>query len=245
MTADRTTPVAATSVAPVLLVGAGPGDPELVTAAAEDALATAREVVADRSLGGLLAELPVSTAVTWVTDDVGGVDVLLAAVARGSGVVRLYRGDPWFHPAGDAERAALRSAGVAFGLVAGVVEELALLARAGIPAQVRTLAVTTTFVVDRTADPVDLAVPGDPSHGLVVRSVDLASTVRRLAARASEDQTTDRPAAVVPVDDAGPVRTTLHALDRVAVSGPGLVVVGLVAALDVGRPAPDLAEVTR
>jgi len=88
-----------------------------------------------------------AASVVWVDDDQRASADLLAAVGRGSGVVRLYRGDPWFHPAGDVERTALRTGGHRFDLVPGVVEELAVLAATGIPVQVRTVAVTTTFVV--------------------------------------------------------------------------------------------------
>ncbi|MBA3282439.1 MAG: hypothetical protein H0U29_09440, partial [Acidimicrobiia bacterium] len=147
--------------APVHLVGAGPGEPDLLTLDAVQALGVAREVVADRSLGPLLEALvdegaigplvgptspagfsvtrdhpalgPGPSAITgpvvwWVDDDRSAIVALLAAVGRGPGVVRLYRGDPWFHPAGDAERAALRTAGVGVGVLPGVTEELALTA---------------------------------------------------------------------------------------------------------------------
>ena len=295
MTAD---PVA------VLLVGAGPGDPDLVTLDAEKALRGAREVVADRTLAplvevlvadgevGPLVALPSdgdeirrsipggagawtgdgrgsgqSLVVTWVADDQPAPASLLAAIDRGPGVARLYRGDPWFHPAGDAERAALRAAGVGFEFVAGVVPELAAAAAAGLPVQVRTLAVITTFTIDErggssapdgasaptvgggwgapgTARPVG-AVPADPAHTLVVRTTDLAATAAWLADVAGRDGIDlERPAAALPTGAprgrVEPLRTTLRALARRAPAGPGVVVVGLVAALDTGlgfRPA--------
>lgn len=236
---------------PVQLVGAGPGDPDLLTLAAEAALLAAREVVADRSLATLVDEVSGAglsgPAVTFVDDGSGASDAapeLLAAVVRGVGVVRLYRGDPWFHPAGDRERAALRSGGFSFDVIAGVVEELALLADAGIPAQVRTRAVTTTFAVDdRTegSEPDEggwLAIPADPTHGLVVRTDDLAATARDLAGRAVADGVADRPAALVASDGRTPLRTTLHALAGADRTGAGVVLVGLVAGLDVGRRLP-------
>lgn len=258
----------------VRLVGAGPGEPDLLTLDAEAAVARARVLVADRSLALLVADLGPARAAepVWVDDDLPAVDELLAAAAAGPGVVRLYRGDPWFHPAGDAERSALHAAGATFDTVPGVVAELALLAAAGIPAQVRTLAVTTTFVVDdpirpagespspglvsvgttevarsagRSAGPGPASVgrtalvPLDAAHALVVRTTDLAATARSLATLAHEGVAPGRAAAAVPTADPSQVvRSTLGALADLAPPGPGVVVVGLVAALDVGAPAP-------
>ena len=267
MTADRR-PTPGLTPAPVALVGAGPGDPELLTLDAEAALRSAREVVADRALAPLLASLaaeraggvsdagtaPVATSplrtATLVADDTPAPSALTAAAERGPGVVRLYRGDPWAHPAGDAERAALRAAGRSWSSTPGVLGELAALAAAGIPVQVRDLAVTTTFGHDalpaddgrQSAPDPGPATPADPAHTVVVRTADLATTAARLLRRAAADRRLDdRPVALVPADGAAPLRTTLTRLadagagalagDR-APSGGGLIVTGLVAALD-------------
>ncbi len=236
--------------ASVSLVGGGPGELDLLTLAAEAALAAAREIVADRSLAPMLADLGAESALlgravavaVLVDDDQPAVADLLASARRGPSVVRLYRGDPWFHPAGDAERAALHAAGVGSVWVAGVVEELAIAATAGIPVQVRTHAVTTTFAVDRlvpddTPPDVGVGVPVDAGHTLVVRTTDLRRTAARLAARATFDGVDgDRPAAALPsgtnADRAEPVRATLATLATRCPAGPGVVVVGVVAALD-------------
>ncbi len=240
--------------ATVRLVGAGPGHPDLLTLDAEAAVTAAGAVLADRSLGPLLDQVaPGGPAggpgrtVTLVDDHQPAVAEVLAAAAAGPGVVRLYLGDPWFHPAGDRERAALRDAGVPIDVIPGVSEELAALAAAGIPAQVRTLAVTTTFCADGPGAP---AVPGgglpaDPAHALVVRTTDVAATVHRLVTDARErGLDLDRAAAVVPTGTGAgtgtgqgtaaraPVRAPLGALGPLAPGGRGVVVVGLVAALD-------------
>lgn len=264
--------------APVLLVGAGPGDPDLLTLDAEQALGVACEIVADRSLVTLLDALvaegsigplggatsPVTPSVSvvdpgavrspttgpvvsWVEDDQPAVASLLGAHGRGPGAVRLYRGDPWFHPAGDAERAALHAAGVGFEILPGVTEELALTAAGGVPVQVRTMAVTTTFAFDRlgpdadgpdgTSAHPDLAVPADAAHTLVVRTSDLAATAARLADAAGRDGSDlCRPAAALPTGLHGGlavgVRASLADLAAAAPPGGGVVLVGLVAALD-------------
>jgi len=263
--------------APVLLVGAGPGDPDLLTLDAEKAIGVACEIVADRSLVSLLEALvaegaigplegPTSPAspsvsvvdpgairsprtgpvVAWVEDDRPAVAPLLGAHGRGPGAIRLYRGDPWFHPAGDAERAALRTAGVGFEILPGVTEELALSAAGGVPVQVRTMAVTTTFSFDpqdangpdATFARPDLVVPAPAGHTMVVRTADLAATAARLADAARRDGIDPRrPAAALPTGLHGGlavvgVRASLADLAAAAPPGGGVVVVGLVAALD-------------
>lgn len=258
-------------VPPVSLVGGGPGDLDLLTLAAEAALGAARAIVADRSLAPMLDALAEEgglggvVSLELVDDDRPAVDQLLATIRGGASVVRLYRGDPWFHPAGDQERAALAAAGVRAVSVAGVVEELAVAAAAGIPIQVRTHAVATTFAVDDNPAPADrldgsecrnatpaadsalrtvgVAVPADAAHTLVVRTLDMTATAARLAERAALDGVDgDRPAAALPtgpdLDRAEPVRATLGTLARLCPAGPGVVVVGVVAALDTRLSRP-------
>ena len=117
----------------VALVGAGPGDPELLTLAAEAALAHAHAVVTDPACTDLArafapqAELLVAEGVDHVRA------ALLGSVQAEHRVVRLYAGDPWLHPAHAAEVAALVQAGVAHTTVPGVVPELAEAAATSTP----------------------------------------------------------------------------------------------------------------
>ena len=266
-----------TAVPPVSLVGGGPGELDLLTLAAEAALVAARAIVADRSLAPMVDALAVDGVLSGVVplvlvdDDRPAIVQLLAAVRGGPSVVRLYRGDPWFHPAGDQERAALAAAGVRAVSVAGVVEELAAAAAAGIPIQVRTHAVATTFAFDDNPPPVHhlhgsectnvtpaagsalrtvgVGVPADAGHTLVVRTTDLSRTAARLAERAALDGVDgDRSAAALPIGiDPGraqPVRATVATLAPLCPPGPGVVVVGVVAALDT-RLARPVSAATR
>src|SRR5262249_29497190 len=115
---------------PVLLVGAGPGDPDLLTLRAEAALAAARVVVTDADLADLAAAFAPRAAVTVAGDDARRVVATLAGGRPGA--VRLYRGDPWLHPAFAAEAGALTAAGVAWEAVPGPAVALALAAEAGV-----------------------------------------------------------------------------------------------------------------
>jgi uroporphyrin-III C-methyltransferase len=145
----------------VWLVGAGPGDPALVTGAAQDALARADVVVYDRpSLDEVVALAPAAAERHCVGLTPGQralpqaeVNALLVALGREHDtVVRLKSGDPFVASRGGEEARALREAGVAVHVVPGVSSALAAPAAAGIPLMLRQLSVTLT-VVDGNDDP--------------------------------------------------------------------------------------------
>src|SRR5690349_7710628 len=119
-------------VSPVVLAGAGPGDPGLLTVKAAEALARADVIVADADvpadvLSGLAAEiLPVG-------EDAAGVCV--ARAKAGERVVRLCSGDPFVAAggAGQPMAQALAKAKVPFEVIPGVAATVAVPAYAGIP----------------------------------------------------------------------------------------------------------------
>ena len=191
----------------MLLVGAGPGDPDLLTLRAEAALAAATLVVTDPAVIPLAeAFTRGSSVVPAPADPAALVELVAPAVAA----VRLYRGDPWLHPAFAAESAALASGGVATEAVPGPPVETALAGAAGVPVHHRPLAVALTL--------------GSAASARAGRT--LAAEVRDLAA-ACAALGGDAPAAVVPAG--GSVRRgTLAELAGVAeLAGmPGLLVAG-------------------
>jgi len=137
------TPESVTSSrAQVTLVGAGPGDPDLLTLRAEVLLAAAATVVVDAGIVHLAAAFAPGATIVAVPDRDPAVDALRSAPHP---VVRLYTGDTWLHPAHGPEAAALTAAGVAFEAVAGVATEIALPGLAGIAVHVRHLAVACTI----------------------------------------------------------------------------------------------------
>jgi uroporphyrin-III C-methyltransferase len=145
----------------VVLVGAGPGDPALLTSAAREALARADVVVYDRpSLDEVVALAPASAQRRCVGRAPGQralaqdeVNALLVDLARShEAVVRLKSGDPFVASRGGEEARALREAGIAVRVVPGVSAALAAPAAAGIPVMLRQLSVTLT-VVDGNDDP--------------------------------------------------------------------------------------------
>jgi len=217
-------------VVTVALVGAGPGDPDLVTLRAEARLAAAGVVVTDCIALGVAERLAPRARVVAVPDGAPAVAALLVAVRGGSAIVRLYAGDPWLHPAHAVERAALHQAGIATEPVAGVASEVALPAAAGIAVHVRHLAVACTI------GPAEAMPPAvDPARTLVVPTGgDGAAVARQLAVTGAPNL----PAAFVSAHAShGAVRGTLAELGRRrAPISACLLVVGAVTA-PTGPPA--------
>lgn len=144
----------------VTLVGAGPGDPDLLTVAAVRALSEAEVVVYDRpSAEPLVALAPPSAErhVVGLAPPQRGlpqaeVNALLVALGRERRVVRLKSGDPFVASRGGEEAVALHDAGIETTVIPGVSSALAAPAAAGVPLMLRQLSVTCT-IVDGNDDP--------------------------------------------------------------------------------------------
>ena len=137
-------PIPPTVAAPgtVYLVGAGPGDPGLITVAGRDALARADVVFYDRlTHPSLLDYAPTAaerifvgkqSARHFVTQEDTN-DLMVAHAKAGKTVVRLKGGDPFVFGRGGEEAEYLRERGVAFRIVPGITSAIAAPAYAGIP----------------------------------------------------------------------------------------------------------------
>ncbi|PJI86775.1 uroporphyrinogen-III C-methyltransferase [Luteimicrobium subarcticum] len=236
----------------VVLVGGGPGDPDLLTLRAWRALTTADVVVTDR-LGprSVLDDLPPEVEVIDVGKTPGShpvpqdrIDALIVHLARqGKTVVRLKGGDPFLFGRGGEEVAACRAAGVPVEVVPGVSSALAAPAAAGIPVTHRGVASSVQVVHGHEA------VPAEAVAALAAGSTTLVvlmgvATLPDLAARAlagGVDPVT--PCAVVERATTPSQRVTRCSLadlpDAAAAAGvrsPAVVVVGAVAAADLLGP---------
>ncbi len=139
----------------VSLVGAGPGDPGLMTVRARQRLLAADAVVYDRlAEPALPTDLPSRVELFKVGKEAGNhpvpqaeIEALLIRLAReGKRVVRLKGGDPCIFGRGGEEAEALRGAGVPFEVVPGVTSASAVPIYAGIPVTYRDEAVRVTLV---------------------------------------------------------------------------------------------------
>jgi uroporphyrin-III C-methyltransferase len=126
----------------VYLVGAGPGDPELLTLKARRVLGEADVVVYDHLVAPELLELTGPACARVFAGKKGGgfcrpqseIDETLVRLAQeGKTVVRLKGGDPFVFGRGGEEATALAAAGIPFEIVPGVTSALGAAAYAGIP----------------------------------------------------------------------------------------------------------------
>lgn len=145
----------------VYLVGAGPGDPGLLTVRGSAVLASADVVVYDRLTAEELLDLaPAEAERVYVGKEPGGrsvpqelIDELLVEHGRaGRRVVRLKGGDPFVFARGAEEARALEAAGVSYEVVPGISSAVAAPAYAGIPVT-RRYSSTSFTVVTGHEDP--------------------------------------------------------------------------------------------
>jgi len=144
----------------VSLVGAGPGDPRLLTLAGRDALAAAEVVVYDAlAPAELLRHAPDARHLyagkraehhSMTQDEIN--DLLVAEAKAGRRVVRLKGGDPFIFGRGGEEAEACVAAGVAFEVVPGIPAAVAAAAYAGIPVTHRDLNTSLTLLTGHEKD---------------------------------------------------------------------------------------------
>ena len=230
----------------VWLIGAGPGDPGLLTVRGAQALARADVVVHDRLAEVSLLDLaPAAAERVDVGKSPGGpvdqADINELLIDRGRAglqVVRLKGGDPFVFGRGGEEAEALLAAGIAFEVVPGVTSAVAVPAYAGIPVTHRGLSTSFTVVTGHSRHG-----PDDPVHWESLAQA--GGTVIVLMGVAHREEITRRLiggglAPTTPVaavrwgtrPDQRTVRTTLVDLAQVELEPPVTLVIGDVAALD-------------
>jgi uroporphyrin-III C-methyltransferase len=182
------------------LVGAGPGDPDLLTVAARRLLDEADIVVHDRLVGdAILATIPPGTPRINVgkTGYAGGADQreinrrLVDLVLAGHEVVRLKGGDPFVFGRGAEELIALAQEGIEVHVVPGITAGIAGPAAFGIPVTYRGLASSVAFVTGHQeagdAAPPDWAALARVDTLVVYMGGKTASTVARRLIDAGRD----------------------------------------------------------
>ncbi|HEV8627267.1 MAG TPA: siroheme synthase CysG [Acidimicrobiia bacterium] len=223
----------------VSIVGAGPGDPDLITVRGRAALAASDIVVHDRLVhpdlfaGRVAVDVGKEPGRHPVPQE--GINALLVSLARqGKRVVRLKGGDPFLFGRGSEEAEALAAAGVGFEVVPAPTSALAALAYAGIPATDRRYAssiavVTGQAAADQTVDWERVATATD-TLVVLMGFARLGEIVARLMAAGRAPQT---PAAVVSrgtLPDQQVVGAALADIPAAAAAaelpGPALLVVG-------------------
>ena len=147
MEADRKEEPASCDAGRVYLVGAGPGDPDLLTVKAARLLQDADLVCHDRLVSEQVLELiPSTTEKIYVGKELGcgreldPVELMISAAGEGKTVIRLKGGDPVLFGRGAEEMIALAEAGVDYEIVPGVSALCSVAISAGIPVTHRQVA---------------------------------------------------------------------------------------------------------
>jgi uroporphyrin-III C-methyltransferase len=228
----------------VWLVGAGPGDPGLITIYAAHGLAHAEVVVYDALVDPQILDLANPDAKMIFAGKRGGrpsaaqedISQQLVALARaGRRVLRLKGGDPCVFGRGGEEALALAQAGIPFRLVPGITAGIGGLAYAGIPATHRDTNAAITFITGHTAggdvpENLDWAALAKGSPTLVLymalRHLDRISALLMEAGRNPQE-----PVAIITSATTANQRTLFTTLEAAAAEAetmvpPALIVIG-------------------
>ena len=250
----------------VYLVGAGPGDPGLLTRRGAKLVARADVVLYDRLVSPALLDLAPSGAelidVGKRPDaeappggDARGQDERQEEIARllvehgrrAAVVVRLKGGDPFLFGRGGEEVEALVAAGIPFEVVPGVTSAFAAPAVAGIPVTHRGVASSVTVVTGRVGGPEGAAGTGAPDWEALARAGGTLVILMGMSTRAAiaealiaGGRSPDTPVAVIARATTAAqqvAHTTLNELAAVDLDSPAVIVVGPVAALALDSPS--------
>lgn len=243
----------------VHLVGAGPGDPDLLTMRAISLLARADVIVHDRLVDARI----LASAAPWAElIDVGKTPgsprnsqsyingILIDRGRRFDTVIRLKGGDPFIFGRGGEEAEALRAAGIDVAVVPGISSSIAAPAAAGIPVTMRGVSSGVTIVTAHQ----DPAARSDGQSALDWDALARAGTTlvilmgaaraRAFAVRLMEGgMSPDTPVAIITsatCPDECVERMALGQLGLKPVRNPSTIVVGAVAARDVLKEIPSL-----
>ncbi len=235
----------------VYLIGAGPGDPGLLTLRAAAALQRADVLLYDAlASDAIVAMVPVSCERIFVGKRGGNhampqgeIEALMVQKARaGKTVARLKGGDPFVFGRGGEEAQTLHQAGIPFEIVPGITSAIAAPAYAGIPVTHRDF--NTAFTVltghedpEKSSSTIDWAKLADPHRTLVLLMAmgNLETIARQLS---DHGLSSDTPVAVIQDGTRPTQRTVTGTLGTIAddirasgLEAPAIVIVGDVVTL--------------
>jgi uroporphyrin-III C-methyltransferase/precorrin-2 dehydrogenase/sirohydrochlorin ferrochelatase len=237
------------TVGEVYLIGAGPGDPDLLTLRAVQLLQQADVILYDRLISDAVLDRARRDAErVFVGKETGGDhhktqqrihDLLVQYAKRGLRVARLKGGDPFIFGRGGEEIEVLQANGIPYVVVPGITAALGAAAAASIPLTHRRLAQSVTFAAghaldDETLDWRSLAQP----HHTVVFYMGVAQLPRIVARLLEAGSSPNHPAALVErgsLAEQRVVRGSISTIVQIArdeeISPPALLIIGEVASL--------------
>jgi uroporphyrinogen III methyltransferase / synthase len=229
----------------VYLVGAGPGEPELITLRGLRLIETADVILYDNlAPTALLSRAPTAAETLYVgkkrarhaytQEQIN--QLLIDYARRGKRVVRLKGGDPYLFGRGGEEAQALHLAGIPFEVIPGVTSALGLAAYAGIPLTHRDTTSAVTFVTGHEVERIDWTKIGTAETLVIFMGVTLFGEISRRLIEAGRVPST--PAAAVRWASRGDQRSVVGTLENLAarmreaaLKPPATIVVGEVVAL--------------
>ena len=245
----------------VWLVGAGPGDPELLTVRAFKLLTGACVVAYDELVSpAILALAPANAERIPVGRRANGCQhhearihpLVVVRALEGKQVVRLKGGDPLVFGRGGEEAQELAAARIPFEIVPGISAALAAAARTGIPLTHRDCASGVTLVTAHAAREGDVNLASVPAAGTIVFYMGLARIDATCDALIASGRARETPAAVVSKATLPDERVVVGTLADIGarvrdacLEAPALLVVGEVVAWRVESPPQSLAEAKR
>lgn len=246
------------SVGKVYLVGAGPGDPELLTLKAARVIASADVVVYDKlvserilaTIGEGTAQINVGKQADYHPVPQAEISQILVRLARaGRNVVRLKGGDPFIFGRGCEEAGELEAAGIPYEVIPGITAAQGCAAAARVPLTHRGLASGVRYVTGhrKANEPLDLdwSSLADPDTTLVVYMglANINEIARRLVAHGLSLSTPVLAVCQGTTDRERRICTRLATLPlaarEAAFSGPVLFIIGRVAGLALERSGHD------
>jgi uroporphyrin-III C-methyltransferase/precorrin-2 dehydrogenase/sirohydrochlorin ferrochelatase len=238
------------------LVGAGPGDPGMLTIRALQIMQTADVILHDRLVSKEVLDMARRDADRISVGKTPGCransqeeinELLVSLVSSGKRVCRLKGGDPFIFGRGGEEAEALRDAGLSFKVIPGITAAAGCAANAGIPLTHRNLSQSVAFITAHGKDSVDQldwqSLARDSQtlafYMAVRRFPDLMNNLIRYGRSA------DTPVAIIEngtTPEQRVIRGTLGQLTLLAgahrVAAPAMLIVGEVAALGVAEQCP-------
>ncbi len=236
----------------VTLVGAGPGDPELLTLKAVKAIGSASVILVDDLVNdAVLAHAQTDARIVYVGKR-GGCQstpqafierLMIAEYKKGEAVVRLKGGDPMIFGRAGEELAALKAAGIPCTVVNGITSGLAAATHFGVPLTHRDYAHGTVFVTGHSAPggaPTDWVAFGKMAHELKLTLVIYmgVSQVSLIQKGLAEHCPSDTPVALVEsvsrLDErfcTATLGTLAQTIDGAQLKSPLIMVIGDVAKL--------------
>jgi uroporphyrinogen III methyltransferase/synthase len=229
----------------VYLVGAGPGDPGLITVKGRKILERADAVLYDHLASQRLLDLaPAHAERVYVgkkrsshefsQDEISR--MLIERASRGWTVVRLKGGDPFIFARGGEEIEALAAAGIPFEIVPGVTTPLGLAAYTGVPLTHREHTSAVTFVTGHNVDAIDWGKVGAAETlVLFMGLVNFPAIARALIERGRSPQTPAMAVRWATRPDQQTIAGTLESLpaqiEQASLRPPATIVIGEVVAL--------------